>query len=698
MKKISYLFLMIGLVLGLFSSAWGSSLFTVELLRSPSLDGLVGPIASLKNLPGLWINRSDSQSSLRVGLFPIEKDAIPLLQTMKKSFPKAQIVTTPQPQMDQWVPSFERISLENLGYLRPVLSQGVHSYTSFHFPWSKAFSPMGSSLHFSLKTSPSLAPTSTLTILAEGIPLYSLKLSGTPRLEVDVPLDALENIPIGKTLNIEIRGYLAISGNQCVDETTGNLWILIDNKSYLTIKRLHPPATVQDFFRKSPLRLNIIPQISGENYVEAVSNLAILAGYVSRSRLVPLMFQPYVPTAYNIFIGSYYDDIRVFGHDLYLTPKGARLLVSRWLHALIFRRIQSARFIPRPAPRPRDITFAQLGYSGSLMRGIGEMIARVPLPATRLGGWPSKLLCTLLYAHSPISDKERAFLKVRFNGVLLESREIKGQGGIHAFTFSIPARYFNAHNHMDVAFAYYRNSGNCQGNFPEMEVSVMRDSFFSVKSYQKKPRLTIGSYPAICTGHGALVLKDLSEENWRPLLPLLENLGRNQSVTHPIELVSWNEFNQGRYDFGIMNLGLRLPAGLEPVVRLGESLVIVNPVTKKTLLRVETTDPAAAIQTFYTPKGIPIVLYSQKRGIRVIPETMMKAISPPTPANVTLFTLQTWVGMEIGKKLHVIYPELKGFSYYWALYRLIVFIALGAIILIFLFFVFHKLSTREDAS
>ncbi len=689
---------MAGLILGLFSPSWGSSLVTVELLRSPLTEGLVASISSLKNLSGLWISRSESGLSLRVGLFPDEKDALPLLEIMKKSFPTAQIVTTRPPKPAQWIPSFERIPLENLGYIRPILSQGVHSYTSFHFPWSKAFSPTGSSLHFSLRVSPTLASASTLTILAEGIPLYSIKLDGTPRLDVDVPLDALENIPIGKTLDIEIRGYLIISGNQCVDETTGNLWVLIDNKSYLTIKRWHPPDTVQDFFRKSPLSLNIIPRISGENYVEAVSNLAILAGYVSRSRLVPLTFRPYVPTAYNIFIGSYRDDIRVFGHDLYLTPAGARLLVSRWLHTLIFRQIQNARFIPRSAPHPKDITFAQLGYSGSLMRGIGEMIASVPLPATRLGGWPSKLLCTLLYAHSPISDKERAFLKIRFNGVLLESREIKGQGGIHAFTFSIPTRYFNAHNHMDIAFAYYRNSGNCQGNFPEMEVSVMRDSFFTVKSYQKKPRLTIGSYPAICTGRGALVLKDLAEENWRPLLPLLENLGRNQSVTRPITLVSWDDFKQGRYDFGIMNLGLRLPSGLEPVVRLGESLIIVNSVTKKTILRIETTDPAAAIQTFYTDKGVPIILYSQKRGIRVIPETMMQAISQPTPANVTLFTLQTWVGMEIGKKLHVVYPELKGFSYYWALYRLIVFIALGAIIMIFLFFIFHKLSTRKDAS
>ncbi len=680
--------------LGLSAAGWGKPLVTVELMRAKTKKELMKSIATMENFPALWIAKESSSFSLRMGIFPDRQYAMPLDMSMKSSFPSARIVETAMPASFQWVSYFDQVSLKNLGYSRPILAQGVHAYASFHIPWSRRFTTLGSSLHLSLKVSPVLAEASTLTILAEGTPLKSVKLAGPQGLTLNIPLDTLKNIPVGETLDIEIRGYFTITGDLCTDEATGNLWILIDNESYLSIKRLHPPTTIRDFFRNFPLVINIVPGKNEKDYVESVCNLAILAGYVSRYNLAPITFQQYVPKACNIFIGSYEKDIRIYGNDLYITPRGVRLLTSRWLSSLVFKNVKYSRLVSMSYNHPRNITFGQLGYTGSLMRGIGELTASIPLPATHLGGWPSNLLCTLLFSHSPISDKERAFLKVRFNGILIESREIQGEGGIQSLTFSIPTRYFNARNNLDVAFSYYRNSGKCQGNFPEMEVSVMKDSFFTVKSYQKKPDMTMGSYPAICIGRGAIVLNDLDPDNWMPLLPILENLGRNQSVPYPITLVSWEEFTEESYDFGIMNLGVKLPVTLEPAVRHDQAFMIVNPVTKKPLLDIKTTDPVAVVQTFYTTRGIPLVLFTRRPGIRVAPSTMMEALFQQTPANVIIFGPETWTGLEIGKKLRVVYPDAKGFSYYWALYRPIIFIALGAIIMIFLFFVFHKLATR----
>ena len=698
MGKIKCMIMIACFIVILTPMGWGKPLTTVELKKVSALSDLIKITGTetMRKLPGLWVVENDFQYSLRVGLFSERDDAEPLLKLMVKTFPDARIVETKPPTPDQWMPSFFRISLKNMGFIRPILMQGVHAHLSFQFPWSRAFSLTGSSLHLSLRFSPVVKNLSTLTVMAEGIPLRSIRLSNLPRLSIDVPLDALENIPIGKKLNIELRGYFTISGDQCLDEATGNLWMLVDNKSFLEVKSLRPPQTVQNFFINPSLTLNILSQKVDRDYVETLCNLAIISGFVTRSRSTHLTFQSYSPEACNVFIGSYGDDIRIFGNDLYLTSRGVRTLVSRWLSTLIFSRIKNTSYATKPFSLPHEITFEKLGYSGSLMRGIGELVASIPLSASQLGGWPGNMLCTLLYSHSPISDRERAFLKIRFNGVLLESREIKGQGGINNVTFSIPKRYFQPRNRLDIAFAYYRNSGNCQGNFPEMEVSVMKDSFFTIKSFQRKPPITIGAYPAICLGRGALVLKDLSEESWRPLIPVFENLGRNHTMPFPITLVSWNTFNKGDYAFGILNLGCQLPPELHPMVRLDRSLLITDPVKGKILLKIDTPDPAAAIQTFYTDRGVPIVLYTQKPGARIAPGDMIEAISNPTLANVTLFSNHTWAGMEIGEKLRVIYPGMKGFSFYWAQYRLIVFILFGVFILIFLFFLFHKLATRRE--
>ncbi len=669
--------------------------YSVELIKTSTQAALEKKLSSIPPLLNLWENKTPSIFSLRAGIYPDRRGAILCLNSLKGIFPNATVIKSQIPRPSQWLPVDTRITLSDLGFRAPLLAQGIHPYQEFRIPWLPRYSLEGSRIALFLRFSPMLKNRSTVTIQVNGIPIKSFKLTDLNTALVNVPLNSLKDAPIGDTLDVVIRGYFTITGDRCVDTASGNLWMLIDNKSFFEIKELRPPDSVRDFFMAPSRSLNVISDGNMEGNIEAICNLAILSGSAHPSLSHPMTVHPYDPRSYNIFIGPFKRDAAVYGYNLYLTPRGEKTLQSRWLKALIFQNIKRTSVYPFRSSPIKNIPLSKLGYNDGIMRGIGELTTRVFFSPSQLGGWPGRLLCTLFYVHSPINNKERAFIKVRINGALIESQEIKGQGGVHAHTFRIPGRYIQAKNTLEIAFAYYRNSGDCQGSFPEMEATVFKDSFLTIQAYRKHPPLKIGTFPVICSGNGALILDSTSPKSFRPLLPILEMLGKAKGPLPTLSLANWKKFKKNHFAFGLFDVK-KIPQGLKPWVYLNRSLIIIDPTDRKPLLRVDAGDSAAIIQTFYTKGEIPVILYSQKGGASFTPSHLLKVISQNQLANVLLLSHHEWYGLEIGQKMRVIYPEAKNFSFYMSKYRLFIFIFLGVVIFLLLFFLFHKLASRQD--
>jgi len=89
-------------------------------------------------------------------------------------------------------------------------------------------------------------------------------------------------------------------------------------------------------------------------------------------------------------------------------------------------------------------------------------------------------------------------------------------------------------------------------------------------------------------------------------------------------------------------------------------------------------------------------LLFSKRKISPFPEQSLTELFASQPqANIAVMQNDQWQAMEVGKKFRVIYPDQKGLSYYWTRYRLIFFIVMGALLLGFLLYTYHRLAKEK---
>ncbi len=691
------LFFTTAIIICLTPCVQASDLYSVQLGSFESRAKAVENVSSTKGLNDLWIDEFQGATRLCAGIFPSSQYAKLLLEQIKDRFPEAKVVTTAMPGPHTWLPIRHTTLLKDLGYERPLLLSGVDPYLAFSFPWSSAMATKGAVLTLMMNTSGFIKPVSSVTVTVEGIPLKSLsvpEIQGSRKIRI--PLDALNGMDIGESLDIQISGTLSATDNRCVDILSKNLWIMVQNNSSLQTHVIQPPQSVRQFFMAPTSTYNISFNGEDKHSKEALLKISGLIGSTSRCAKSRIRFSTYLPGARNVFIGDFPKDIQVCGSNLFITPKGANLIASRWLGALVFPSMNGQLKDGRPSQQGKDISFEQLGYNHRTARGETDLSFFIDFSPIQLGGWPQRLICTVLFAHTPIGEQERCFLRIRLNGVLLEAHEIQGEGGQKSLVFEIPTRYLHERNYLEFAFSHYLNTGNCIGSYPDFEVSIFKDSFLSVTSFDPQPPLTIGTCPGIFQGKGAIVVGEMEPGFLKTASRLLELLGFLQKKAPDISLTRLSELKKGGFEYALVVTGQQDATMPSPPVEIGPRFVIKNPLTGEEIVRIDTSDPVSIIETFYSKENsLPILLFGQ-RNTRVFPEKPLTSLFVGhTRANVGIMSQDEWYALEVGKKFRVVYPDKHGLDYYWVRYRIILFIIFGAVALVFFFYVYHRLAKEK---
>jgi hypothetical protein len=666
--------------------------YSVEVFNNLAYETLSEYLEEFSDFQDLWhfYDNSSKKYSLRAGFFQNEKEALRLLEITKKISPKSRILKTSNPKSNEWFPRVREINLHDIGWTKPIRAEGFQSYASIQFPWANYVSANKSTLKLFLKISPLLNERSSIKVFIEKIPVFNErinKLGSEPIIEI--PIEKLKGISIGEQLDVEIFGYFSITDDRCVDEPSGNLWMMVDLESSLHYWVQSPILSIKDYFTATAETFNIALQQYEPSHVEAAMRLSGFLGSLTPGTKIPLEFSEFSEKEKNVFIGDFDKDAELFGSNLYITPKGVDFLINKWVSVTPFSSIQFHSYDTNIDNSFSEITFEDLGQDHRIMRGIGDLTASIPFSLYELGGWPKRLMCTLAYSHTPVHPEERSFLKIKLNGALLEAQEVTGQGGDKSISFNIPVRYLNPLNSLEITFSYYLNRGDCKGSLPEMEVTIFQDSFLTTSGFQEKPPLTIGSYPSVFRGKGAIVLSDLTPQFYIPIARLVKILGNYQKTPPNIQLVALDAFNPKDYDYVIMHLSPNLLNNIYHLVDLTPSFKIINPLTQKILLQLGLEEPVASIQVFYNQEGIPSLIYSEKDGVSPLYEKN-SLNSEKLNGNLAVYQNNLWYSIEIGDKLRIVYPHEKDLDYYWTRYRLIIIAFVGTLFLAFFLYLYNK--------
>jgi hypothetical protein len=108
-------------------------------------------------------------------------------------------------------------------------------------------------------------------------------------------------------------------------------------------------------------------------------------------------------------------------------------------------------------------------------------------------------------------------------------------------------------------------------------------------------------------------------------------------------------------------------------------------------LKLSSEDSVAVLQVFYNKAGTPILIYSENDNASPFKDTNLLS-QQSLNGNVAIYKDHTWYPMEIGQKLRVVYPHQTDFEYYWVRYRLIICVLVGTLLIVFLFFIYHRLT------
>lgn len=676
--------------------AMANDFFTVQIDQFPSRADMQMSRVQNANINDLWLQENGDEVILNAGIFPDRQYAELLLAQISNSEPQAKVVSASLPTQDQWLAPQRKISLQDIGYTKSVLLQGVQPYQAIHFPWNKTMAVKGSHLNIGLRVSRSLKADSSVTILAEGVPLTTILQHEILDKEfIFVSLDALGDLDIGSTLDVEISGSFRSTDDYCVDMRNKSLWLSLDNTTYLQFTQQMPFISARHFFSNPAATFNFGSFEQKQASIEAIMHIAGLIGSLSYTKDSRIQFAPYSLTGMNIFVGSFDQDILVLGSNLFITPNGSKLLTDFAYPALIFSKLSGRPIKETAKETGNDFSFEMLGYSDRKAQGIGDLVFSTKFSALQLDGWPKEILATIFYTHSPVFEENRAFLRVRLNGSLIESRELFGGGGERTLSFTLPSRLMQAENTLDIVFSYYLNNDNCIGTYPEFEVLLQKGSFLSVGSYDPTPPLNLSTYPASQRGKGALLLSALTEEFYLPMVRLLEIQGFLQQSIPDVSIAEGSQLETGQYDYAILSLDPATAQVYNPPVDLTQAFKIINPLSNKVVLDLDTEEPITILQAFYSENKLPLLLYEQ-RNVSCPPlESLTEVLSSHTKANIGIINDEEWHTMEVGKKLRVIYPEKKNLMYYWHKYRLVFFLLASFLLLMFLFYVYNRLA-RES--
>ncbi|MGQ9622045.1 MAG: hypothetical protein ACUVTO_01135 [Candidatus Caldatribacteriaceae bacterium] len=202
-------------------------------------------------------------------------------------------------------------------------------------------------------------------------------------------------------------------------------------------------------------------------------------------------------------------DVHLFGHSLYLTPKGVEAVVGEKSLVSSSSRVVESVLLPLPS---RKRILADFGVGDVTVRGLGNMGTQVRFALSGLGGAWERLSLVLFWASAPLprSPRGEAFLRVFLNGNPIFSERITGEESFPRKSIvPLPPASLARENTLEIVFSYFPEVENCRRGKAPFEATIFGNSYFM--TYVKKDLpflLTFGDVPTLFWGKGWVVLPE----------------------------------------------------------------------------------------------------------------------------------------------------------------------------------------------
>jgi hypothetical protein len=611
-----------------------------------------------------------------------------------------------------------RITLERLGYPSDIRLEGSNPAVVFYVPLPAGVNLRKSYLELHLLFSSVLDKTSSVKVMLNDSPAFTAlvkDLTGAgEQAAVRVPLEKIKVNSFPTTLKIEVRTHLFITRNICEDLATGNLWAVVKNDSFVALSSVGNdiPATIAGFLDGSFDQVQLIlPQTVTVDVAAAYIKVFSFLQRVFRERGITL----------NTYLSSQLTDISVGesirkiyfeekGPQIFLDGQGALHIsagsedafISSWRQLLLAPAVKTGS-IEKTGQEITRLTFEELGYGPVVLRGIGDLKASYTFAVSDLGGPPAALKLVLFGEYTPLknSDKDKIYLKVYLNGLLLKALVLPEQGKVSGLSVEIPDYTLKRENTLDVVYSYYPEVSNCVAGIAPFEGLVCHHSYLEIAGHRKEELLDFQSLPGSFTGRGVIVLPDEKSpfylESLKAAAYLFASFRQLDRVALDIAVANFNELKENGADYYLFALPPEELSNLKPVVRLtGKEMVFFNPLTGREVFKASLSEGLGVFQVFFY-QGRPAAVFSfSGEDASLMPMAARFLLDPDhlrrLSGNVAFYKDGELTGLDVGKKLRVKVPGEKSLWYYYQRYKAPIYLVLWLFLALGAYLVYQRLA------
>jgi hypothetical protein len=646
----------------------------------------------------------------------------------------------------------EQIPFAKFGYSDIVL-QGPTPIATLFLKVGQNVDPSSSYIALNIDVSPALdLKNSFLTFIVWDKPLLTVRLSQIGD-RIVVPLDKVD-LSFSDYIKLEVRGFLRITDDRCKDIESNGLYITIDKTSFVYVRYLEVEerkAGIWNFFEHLKEEVFIVipeslttTEIEGSVWVysflrgktglefkivtfktlpDTVSNFVI----ISRFDKMPDRYKELISGSFlrsdgliYFFVGKIRGETHV-KKILILTgfsDEGLRKALMAFLNFDItassfspFLLIREASELPQRkfTLPPVKLSFKDLGFSSTQLRGIGSLGTNYTFKMSEFGILPDKIAVNISATYSPVlKETERAFFNVYFNGALIESRRLSEEGKVN-YKFTVNKFNLMKINTIRVEFVFYPSSEECKNAMSNFFCKVDDGaSYIEIEESYKPEILSFEYFPGVF-GYGetmAVLSRKITIEKIEALARIVYTINSGIKNLYFYPRVIYSDLVdetvlKGYNIIGILEQDDNLISKFDNVLikpKLGFRLISGG--TGKVLYALWDTTSVGIVQIFYG-RGDNVVMlitgmgfYSDKRALDAA--KMLERKYDVVSGNVGIVHYEKEYFFKVERKLiKVRYAGEKTFIDYFNQYK--VFIIGFAWLLTIVFFIYIFIRGRQHA-
>ncbi|GAB6065673.1 hypothetical protein JCM9492_07650 [Aquifex pyrophilus] len=675
------------LILLLFTFAYSVDKYCIQLSTLGNLEEAKREFEKVKDFPLARVEKIGRFYVLRVGLYEDKKKALHALREVRRIFPtafvrkckfnKERIVLIRENKKEERgtaVKEEEVIvrSFKDIGFLTDdVILRGVYPSYYFYIPVYDGYK--GGNVELYLRLSPELSENSYVEITLNGKPIRRFSPSTLP-YPVNLKLPEKTDRDF---IEIGVKGYLRHAKTICEDIYENRVYLIVEDESKLYVKYEDRGELYNAFHNYNP-----VYSIKASQNKDFYSLAFYLSKYVNLSPKI-------IFNGKEGFILVYDQKAKGIIRDenkLYVSDEFINSLKEGYFPLLNVGKKVKLRMVKSYTKKEERelLTLKDMGYETFTASGIGYVPLTFTFNYTYVKGIPKKPRLRLHIAHTPV--EKNASVNVYVNGRMINSFEVRGAGE-KSYDIPLYGTIFGD-NTVSIILNDFISSDECYGNVPRDELTLFADSYIYWEGISREVS-NVSDFIKLLSGR---VLFVTDNDLYDPfLVKFLSELGKRNKNVERVDVTKKVVEPIKDYDF-IVFFG-KARAELPVSTEKGE-FRIYDPLTGNLIFSSSYENDFILIQTG-SYKNIPLLnIVCNGSCNRVLGRFSFESLYKLF-ANVGILTAEYELAFSIGDKLKVSYELEKGIAYYWNKYKLIVLILIGLISLIFLRYVYTKLTRRE---